>query len=231
MPPEKKKTSPANPPEFTRSTPLMLLGIGIMAVAVSFLFYIFGPTQTPISTQTSIDQPNPSKNQQQQDSSARNPSSLGPKQNFELSPNAVALQKTNPGENKIERYGRKLIGDNWNIYRDPGIDLPTINRPDPNWEKQMFGNISRFQPQNVKVDYTHEESYLEVALGQGRFVEQVKVTYKNPDGISHSWRGLVDSETGTILRVWDRTHVEYVRPQKLSIDPENLQRSSAGTIH
>ncbi len=116
------------------------------------------------------------------------------------------------GSNQYTRENRLLMGDDVERFSDSNVYLPTLNKPSKDWKEKLGHELLRFQGEGVKVALAHEQSYIEIVRGKGRYVELVVVNYINPTGGNRAYRALADSETGAIIDTWDRTEVEHKKP-------------------
>jgi hypothetical protein len=121
------------------------------------------------------------------------------------------------------RNGRVLAGENAGDFLDPSIDLPMINKINPNWTELLKTDLLRFQGANTEVLIHSEEPYILISEGKGRFVEKVSITYKFKNGDKNSFRAYVDSEYGLILETWDRTLHERFKRRPTSLFPVPLE--------
>ncbi|MBI2520479.1 MAG: hypothetical protein HYV97_08670 [Bdellovibrio sp.] len=108
----------------------------------------------------------------------------------------------------LKRAGRFLRGDDLERFSDEKVYLPTVNTPNPNWKEKLGHELLRFQPEGVKVALAHEQSYLSISKGKGRYMELIVVNYINPVSGNTAFRALADSETGQLIDTWDQTHSE-----------------------
>jgi hypothetical protein len=69
--------------------------------------------------------------------------------------------------------------------------------------------LKRFSPKGTVVIFEKKASLLKITTTenrhQGRFIEQVIITTKHPQGRTYSFSANVDSETGHIIQTWDKT--------------------------
>jgi len=128
------------------------------------------------------------------------------KQELKKSPAMQAEVLSHPNQKFRGKY--LLTGNSFDQYSDTDVELFMLNRPDPKWEKKLAHELLRFQPEGVKTIIKHERDIILVYNNQGRYLEQVIVTYLNSNGKSYSFRATVDSASGQVLKTWDRTQYE-----------------------
>ena len=153
------------------------------------------------------------------------------------------IQKAEPAENGDENHNsflqqaklikdnhfliredRVLIGDiHKNNYQDENVELPMSNKINQHWKDILGHELLRFQNDDEKVMIKEEYSIIQIQNGNGRYAEQVIVTYVLKDGTINSYHALVDSETAAIIDTWDKTIHENFKFQRanLSLPSEN----------
>ena len=122
------------------------------------------------------------------------------------------------------REERVLIGDiQKRNYQDEDTLLEMTNKINPNWKDILGHELIRFQTEDTKVMIKEEFPIIQISNEKGRYVNQVIVTYIEKDGMTNSYRALVDSETGSVIETWDKTIHENLKKQRvnLSLPSEN----------
>ena len=122
---------------------------------------------------------------------------------------------------KIE--GRKVIG------LPPGNEKETIskvqisNRPTDKWNESLEETLRIQAREGIKeVIMKSVDSFVWSQDGIALFVESVIVTIKNSKNEETTFRVMVDSQTGKILKNWDQPIYDPVNPRdnfKIKIDP------------
>jgi len=112
------------------------------------------------------------------------------------------------------RGTRTLIGDVHPEHTNPDYHLIMANTVSEDWQEKMGKDLMRFQPEGTKVLVKDEMPVIKIQDGQGKFFEQVIITYLLSNGERNSFRALVDSETGTVDTTWDRSINEGPRMRK-----------------
>ncbi len=111
-----------------------------------------------------------------------------------------------------------------NVFGDKSVIKTYINTPSKDWKKKFAKKILRFFGENSKAFIKEEESLIEVKNGVARHLNQVVVTFLSSTGRKNIYRAHVDSETGQMVRTWDRTiHEDHrMRKDKVRLTPQNL---------
>jgi hypothetical protein len=121
------------------------------------------------------------------------------------------IASVNPFKGFMVRNNRILTGDVSQKYEDDNTELQMVNSINPDWKDIMGNDLMRFQPADTKLMVKEEVPVIKIVEGQGRYLEQVTVTYLQKDGNRSSFKALVDSETGSVVETWDRTIQEHIR--------------------
>lgn len=118
------------------------------------------------------------------------------------------------------RKNRILTGEVDQKYEDENNDLKMVNTINPKWKDIMGNDLMRFQPQDTKLMVKEEVPVIKIQDGLGRYLEQVSITYLKKDGDRHSFKALIDSDTGMVVETWDRTiHEKLKAPREGFILP------------
>ncbi|MBC7429495.1 MAG: hypothetical protein H7336_12830 [Bacteriovorax sp.] len=134
---------------------------------------------------------------------------ISPKKESGRAPSSI---KPNPYKGLMVRNNRILMGDIDVKYEDESTELTMVNTPNPGWKEIMGNDMMRFQPEDTKLLVKEELPVIKIQGGQGRYLEQVIITYLSKDGERSSFKALVDSDSGAIVETWDRTIQEKIRP-------------------
>jgi hypothetical protein len=122
-----------------------------------------------------------------------------------------SIASVNPYQGFMVRDGRILMGELDKKYEDENNSLEMINKINPKWRDIMGNSLMRFQPEDTKLMVKEEVPVIKIQEGQGRYLEQVTVSYLQKDGFRSSFKALVDSESGIIVETWDRTIHEHFK--------------------
>ena len=126
-----------------------------------------------------------------------------------------SIASVSPFKGFMVRNNRILMGDVDQKYEDENIKLRMVNEINPDWKDIMGQDLMRFQPEDTKLMVKEEVPVIKIKDGQGRFLEQVTITYLQKNGSRSSFKALVDSGTGSVVETWDRTiHEEIRRPRE-----------------
>ncbi len=118
----------------------------------------------------------------------------------------------NIGDDKkeIDINDRIIIGTANSIDR-----LTIINRVNPKWRELLANNLLRYQPEDSKVIITNEHSVLKlIEKNRAQNLEHVLINYILANGRTSSFEGYADSESGELLKTWNREvhHKKYDPP-------------------
>ena len=133
------------------------------------------------------------------------------------------IASINPYKGFMVRNNRILTGEVNQKFEDENTELRMVNSINPDWKEIMGHELMRFQPANTKLMVKEEVPVIKIIEGQGRYLEQVTITYLQKDGNRSSFKALVDSDTGSVVETWDRTVHEKIRKQRggLLLPPSN----------
>ncbi|MBL6989962.1 MAG: hypothetical protein ISR65_09300 [Bacteriovoracaceae bacterium] len=110
---------------------------------------------------------------------------------------------------------RRLTGAFYNSY-DVG-SLQMMNEEDPKWKDKLHKELKRFQREDTKVKIKNIESLIEVtSKNTAKFVEVVEVSFFVSDGYRSSYNALVDSDSGKIIKIWNRSVPENRKKYSLT---------------
>jgi hypothetical protein len=103
------------------------------------------------------------------------------------------------------RENRVVTGNVDNVFwQDPKSKVHMLNTP-KEWKGALSENLLRYQQPEVGVVMRPVESYILAAGNQGRYVEEVYVAYLKEGRMLSSYRAMVDSETGEVLKTWSKS--------------------------
>lgn len=108
-------------------------------------------------------------------------------------------------KNLALREDRILTGDDAEKFKDESVDLPMLNKVNPEWKELLGNELLRFQKEDTKIIIKDELHLIKVTNGQGQYLEQIVVTYFLKNGDQNSFHALVNSETGALVDTWDPT--------------------------
>lgn len=127
--------------------------------------------------------------------------------------------KIKSANTKAYLNGRELIGSKDNLH-----DIVFINKVNTNWKQIYTGNFKRMlydkKPQNFKVKL--KRSIIKLKEHTAQNLEHVLVSYTKPNGHPFSFEAMIDSETGSLIRTWNKTRYEFKKP--LQVKAYILQR-------
>ncbi len=92
--------------------------------------------------------------------------------------------------------------------KNSSIDLSKLeymNKVTDKWRSKLSNNLLRFQKPDTKVVIKTQKSMVILNKKKGQYVEEVAISFINENGLINGFSALVDSETGKILKTWNRT--------------------------
>lgn len=123
---------------------------------------------------------------------------------------AAKKQNIGPSEKRIS--GRKVVGNK----QAQKQELTLINEPKDYWQETFAQKLLDTQLPDTKMYVKHTDSALIINRQKARAVEEVMVTFRLPNQNISSYMAWVDSETGSIIQTWAKTHNHNFRskPQR-----------------
>lgn len=148
---------------------------------------------------------------------------------FELnSENKLTQHKTtqkeiNDAKLVIQKAKRLPASINKNAKRKPflfpGQKLPAKisykNKISPNWKEKLAPSLMRFLDPKTKLFIKKEQSLIVFERGIARYTEKVLVKFQTKAGRHYSYNALVDSETGHIIKTWNKLQHEGIGHEKI----------------
>lgn len=123
----------------------------------------------------------------------------------------------------LELEGRKVIGLPVGKEKESISKIRVVNRPTAHWNEGLEKALrSQGGDDLKKIELKSIDSFVWSQDGISLFVESVIVTIKKNNNEETSFRVLVDSETGKILKNWDQPVYDPMNPRdnfKIKIDP------------
>ena len=116
---------------------------------------------------------------------------------------------------------QSLYKDRYVIGEVPlDTEMKFRNSPNKNWQQVYKRNIERMlNTKNANVKVTKKKSYIKFDNNTGRYLEHVLVQMTKPNGSPYSYEALIDSETGSMVRSWNKTRYEF--KEKLKLNHQN----------
>ena len=106
---------------------------------------------------------------------------------------------------------RKIAGREITGERDAKTThLKWVNSYNKEWKEILGKALLRFQEPDTKVLVKKNKSVVEIRNGKGRLLEHVTVSFLHEGDDSTSFNAWVDSETGEMVRTWNKTIKEPV---------------------
>lgn len=92
-----------------------------------------------------------------------------------------------------------------------------LNAPKEDWIENYKKVMIQTLPSDFNVKVRHIRSFLQIDhKKRGRFVEEVLVSYKKGGNSPNRFKSLIDSQTGKIIRNYDRTVYENHKKRKVT---------------
>ncbi len=97
------------------------------------------------------------------------------------------------------------------VGRRVSVDLKIVNKYNPQWKSVLKKYLLKFQKKTVDVKVKLDEAYVMVKNNQGRLVEEVIVNYSEKGQHLSSFKAIVDSGTGEIIKTFDKITIQERR--------------------
>lgn len=107
----------------------------------------------------------------------------------------------------IKKARKSLPGREWNLFANQKIPkkISFKNEPKEDWKALMGQDIMRFLRPDTKLFVKKEKSLTILERDGGLHVEQVYIKMISPEGRQYSYQAYVNSETGKVIKTWNRT--------------------------
>lgn len=102
---------------------------------------------------------------------------------------------------------RKVVG-----FVSNDKDFPITNKINKEWKKLAYKKLNSLINSDIKLEITPVKSLVYVQYNMGTYVEHVKIVLRKSSGLKSAYDAYIDSQTGLILRTWNRTKFE-IRPK------------------
>ncbi len=113
---------------------------------------------------------------------------------------------------------REFIGDKKLIMKNGKLKF--TNKPSKNWLTKLEKSLGRGSPSDTKIEIKPERSLILLEGSLAKNTEQVVVVF-NSENNRNSFRAMVDSQTGKVIRTWDHTINE--NKKTINLTPYPLQ--------
>lgn len=180
------------------------------------LFFLINPSQTSkketAMTQESHQKEQIAKSTKQKDQMKRSPASIK-----KVTAPLYQKKNTNPIVDTREYIGK---------FKDIS-QLKFVNKISLDWEDRykarFFNNIPEDQKiKNFKIE--KKKSIVKVKNNSARNLEHIIVSFNKADGSPFAFEAMIDSDTGSMLHSWNKTHSENKNPVKLKVAPYAYKR-------
>ena len=112
----------------------------------------------------------------------------------------------------LTKYQNRTIVGNFSRHKQ----LPLSNKINENWMQLALGKLDRYTQQDTKLKIEHVKPAIFVKHNIGRYVEHVKIILKKDNGLVSAYDAYIDSQSGNIIRTWNRTEIEFKPDFKLN---------------
>lgn len=127
----------------------------------------------------------------------------------------------------LSKYqNRKIVG-----HYDKDKDIPISNSVNKAWKDLATDRLEGMLKSEIELEIRPVESLVFVQHKMGRYVEHVKVVLKDKTGLSSAYDAYIDSQSGKIIRTWNRTKFEIKptafvqsRGNEFVAEPLNIQK-------
>ena len=130
------------------------------------------------------------------------------KKNIILKKNKKIIPKVNKEKN-IFNQGDKAFDKNKYQFS---------NKKNEEWELELRNRLLDSLDNKPELTIKREKSLIKILKDKARYIEQAQIIIDHEDGRQDSFRALIDSESGRIIRSWDRTiHENFLKkPRKFA---------------
>ena len=92
------------------------------------------------------------------------------------------------------------------------------NKKNEDWELELRNRLLDSLDNKPELTIKREKSLIKILKDKARYIEQAQIIIDHEDGRQDSFRALIDSESGRIIRSWDRTiHENFLKkPRKFA---------------
>ena len=139
-----------------------------------------------------------------------------PKKNSEKKRDLASIPKKEPNTKKKLttpiKENRHYIGS----FKDIN-DITLTNQTSDDWEdkykKRLIKSLYGKEIKDFKIE--KKKSIIRVRKNVGTNLEHVIVSFTRPDGKPFSFEAYINSETGQLVKSWNKTRYEYKKPYKI----------------
>lgn len=125
--------------------------------------------------------------------------------------------------------GRRVVGLQPGQEKEKIKRLKIVNKTSGNWKEALERTLRKQGGSAIKeIQMEVVDSLVWTQDEMGLFVESVVVTLRNEKNSSTTFRVLVDSQSGKILKNWDQPVIDPANPResfRLKIDPRYHQEN------
>lgn len=113
--------------------------------------------------------------------------------------------------------GREVVGAGAQYLGPADYQVRPTNKFNQEWQQLMADELLARQEDKTQLFVKHQKSLFQIKGQKGRYIELVTVSFLMPDGQRSSYKALVDSQTGAVLKTWDRSLSEKSQKKRLEL--------------
>jgi len=131
-----------------------------------------------------------------------------------------------PKNTKKKVLERKVVGSNKTMS-----EINITNKVSKDWKEKYTKQFQRMAAIKDLKDFNVElkRSIVKVSANTGTNFEHILVSYIKPNGQPFSFEALVNSETGTMVRTWNKTRYEFKKNYKIEASKYLYKKEKTAT--
>ena len=145
----------------------------------------------------------------------------------EMGPKLIKVQKKTISVKKIKDkkirkkspHQRVIFNSGKLLSEEEKDRLDFINEENPDWKEELSRKLLDTLDENPTLKVIKEKSLIKILGKKAQYIEQAIVIIEYENGKENSFRALIDSETGKIIRSWDRTIHENFGKRPTGLTP------------
>lgn len=185
----------------------VLIAVALVAVTISYTYF----KNVQLNHQQLVKQNTQFEKKQNHSKDA--------KQNKDISPEPKRSIASIPnGSSVIKKYQNRKIVGSFNVKKD----FPISNKIDINWKKKAVKKLTSFLSDDTKLKVELVKPAIFVKHNIGRYVEHVKIILRKDSGLVSAYEAYVDSQSGNVIRTWNRTKIERNPATKVSAEGKGV---------
>ena len=118
----------------------------------------------------------------------------------------VSVKKLKDKKTNTKLPNKRVIFESGKSITEEDMEkLDFINEENPDWKEELSRKLLDTLDKKPNLKVIKEKSLIKLIGKKARYLEQAIVIIEYENGNENSFRALIDSETGKIIRSWDRT--------------------------